>query len=312
MPTITSKNNQNNQFGCHNLLFSHTAVSTRSPRLRYPPSLCTDGDHSDQAQKPVSQQSLAAVEVHERQGILLYAILFRADNLALAQAAGIGRIESARSEQFTDIPQTYHGYLPETNELALRVIQSSTLPPLKSRIRTADPIRTLPPHAGQLTDPRQRNASTSSMAANAARAALQRAQALATGSLASGAPMDEDVLSNSSHVDILTSENLQYQPPDVSTDFSFIKWPARTYDVICLIDSREIKDQKSRDYIVQELTLMGVRVERRSLQLGDMLWIARRRPGFRDQDVRNGTLNSGEVALDFIVERKRIDDLVAR
>lgn len=69
-----------------------------------------------------------------------------------------------------------------------------------------------------------------------------------------------------------------------------------------------MKDAKSRDYISDELRVRGVQVERRPLQLGDALWIARRKAAYRKED----DVDSGEVVLDFIVERKRLDDLVSR
>ena len=303
----------------------------------------TDGDNSDQAQKPVSQQTAAAVQVHEQQGILLYAILFRVDHLPLARSNGVQQIEPARSEQFSDIPQTYHGLLPETHLLASR-IQSSTLPPLKGRHRTTDPLRTLPSHASQLTNGNgtgngagaggrppnpapaqplaiQRSASVASIAANAARAALQRALPF-PGEVPAVIPNempindyddDEDEpMPDVFQIDAPTAERFQAQPPAISTDFTLLKWAPHTYDVVCLIDTREIKDAKSRDYIAEELALRGVRVERRSLQLGDALWIARRKRAYREQDMRNGIMDTGEVVLDFIMERKRIDDLVSR
>lgn len=56
--------------------------------------------------------------------------------------------------------------------------------------------------------------------------------------------------------------------------------------------------------IGEGLLALGVRCERRSLHLGDVLWVAQRLDGYKRGDEYD------EVALDFIVERKRMDDLV--
>jgi ERCC4 domain len=227
--------------------------------------------------------------VHEQRGILLYSILFRLPHVPPAYAIGIQRIEPARSEQYADTPQTYHGLLPETNELALR-IQSSVLPPLKARNRTTDPIRSLPPHAANL-NAIQRTAGITS----AASVPRRQSQSFA---------IDDDGDDDSSPL----SSQFQRQPEALSINIPLLKWPARTYDIICLIDTREIKDAKSRDYISDELRIRGVQVERRPLQLGDALWIARRKAAYRKEN----DVDSGEVVLDFVVERKRLDDLVSR
>lgn len=283
--------------------------------------------YCDQAQKPVSQQLAAAVQIHEQHGFLLYAILFRADNLPLAKAAGVVKIEPTRSDRFTDTPLTYHGFLPETSGLASRLQSTllSPLPPPRNKSSSTDPLRTLPPHTsnqftagvkapGPHNTTARRTASTSSIAINANAndgAALQRIHTL---------PSDHPVVvveeevpdeGNTFPVDASTSARLQRQPLSVSADFDLVEWSARSYDVICLVDTREMKDADSRDFIAVELAKRGVQVERRPLQLGDVLWIARRKPAYRDQDIRNGIANAGEVVLDFIVERKRLDDLVA-
>jgi ERCC4 domain len=240
--------------------------------------------------------------VHEQQGILLYSILFRLPHVPLAYAAGIQRIEPARSEQYADTPQTYHGLLPETNELGTR-IQSSLLSPLKARNRTTDPIRSLPPHASNF-NAIQRTASTTSATSSLSRPNAPRRQSQSFA-------IDNDDRDDNPIGDLFSSplsSQFQRQPEALSTNIPLLKWPARTYDIICLIDTREMKDAKSRDYISDELRIRGVQVERRPLQLGDALWIARRKTAYRKEE----DVDSGEVVLDFVVERKRLDDLVSR
>jgi crossover junction endonuclease MUS81 len=72
------------------------------------------------------------------------------------------------------------------------------------------------------------------------------------------------------------------------------------------VDTREIKDAKSRDFIAAELRKKGINVERRSLELGDVAWVAKT---IRTYD-QNPT-NVDTVVFDFVLERKRLDDLVA-
>lgn len=52
--------------------------------------------------------------------------------------------------------------------------------------------------------------------------------------------------------------------------------------------------------------MKGVNVERRSLELGDVAWVAKRK-GIYNQTHTEFSM----VVLDFIVERKRLDDLVS-
>jgi ERCC4-type nuclease len=53
---------------------------------------------------------------------------------------------------------------------------------------------------------------------------------------------------------------------------------ASNWEVILLLDSREVRTQKDRDYIPNGLmSREGVRCEKRSLPLGDITWIARRK-----------------------------------
>ncbi|RUS13225.1 restriction endonuclease type II-like protein [Endogone sp. FLAS-F59071] len=72
-----------------------------------------------------------------------------------------------------------------------------------------------------------------------------------------------------------------------------------TFDIVFILDNREIRSQQEHDDIVAQLADRGVHVEVRKLELGDALWIARRRD------------DSTELVLDYIIERKRMHDLVA-
>ena len=72
------------------------------------------------------------------------------------------------------------------------------------------------------------------------------------------------------------------------------------WETILLIDFREVRTQRDRDYIISHLLTEGAKVEQRDLRLGDMMWVMRRVGAPAGED---------EFVLDYIVERKRVDDL---
>ncbi|KAF5379924.1 hypothetical protein D9757_007211 [Collybiopsis confluens] len=88
-------------------------------------------------------------------------------------------------------------------------------------------------------------------------------------------------------------------------DFQPTRIPWDQCDVFLLLDTREIKSQVDRSGIYDGLVRQGVKVIRRSLNVGDVSWIAKRKPEFCDGSEHD------EIALDCILERKRIDDLSA-
>ncbi|KAF9427549.1 Crossover junction endonuclease mus81 [Podila epigama] len=84
--------------------------------------------------------------------------------------------------------------------------------------------------------------------------------------------------------------------------FQPIEFHPGTFDVILLLDNREVRTLTDRDYFQQRLKENGVRTETRVLDIGDVTWIAKRKQP-SDNDVN-------EIVLDYIIERKRMDDLV--
>ncbi|KAG5459283.1 MAG: hypothetical protein BJ554DRAFT_330, partial [Olpidium bornovanus] len=83
--------------------------------------------------------------------------------------------------------------------------------------------------------------------------------------------------------------------PPVSPAFDPVILPAGSFEVLCLIDTREVRRLTDRDYFHVELRRMGIPCEQQVLEVGDVTWIARRAE------------TGEEVALDFILERKRLD-----
>eukprot|EP00466_Bigelowiella_natans_P013553 jgi/Bigna1/137504/aug1.39_g12212 len=55
------------------------------------------------------------------------------------------------------------------------------------------------------------------------------------------------------------------------------------WELFLLIDTRELRWRRSNDFIPEKLKSLGVTVEVRALPLGDALWIARKRGGWRLQ-----------------------------
>nr|CDI55131.1 related to MUS81-endonuclease involved in DNA repair and replication fork stability [Melanopsichium pennsylvanicum 4] len=81
---------------------------------------------------------------------------------------------------------------------------------------------------------------------------------------------------------------------------------AGSYTIHLVVDNRERYrpgGRKEKEQIATLLLERGVDTETRALEVGDAVWIARR---------KNGTgQEADEVVLDHIVERKRLDDLVS-
>ncbi|KAJ3035308.1 Crossover junction endonuclease mus81 [Rhizophlyctis rosea] len=73
-----------------------------------------------------------------------------------------------------------------------------------------------------------------------------------------------------------------------------------SFDVHLVLDSREIGDKRDRTYFHEQLLRANTKTLTRALELGDFLWVAKERYG-----------EQREVVLNHIVERKRMDDLVA-
>ena len=88
--------------------------------------------------------------------------------------------------------------------------------------------------------------------------------------------------------------------PDFDPSDAII-FPAGSYEIILLLDTREVESKTNRDRIAEKLLDRGIKVETRALKLGDMCWIARRRDGIGGEE--------DECVLDYVAERKRLDDL---
>ena len=97
------------------------------------------------------------------------------------------------------------------------------------------------------------------------------------------------------------------QDSPFASAFQSIKLQPGTFTVQLILDNREVRAKNDRDYIQDELFKSGISPLVRPLELGDFFWVAKcKDPGMLVQYGEEGD----EVALDWIAERKRLDDLV--
>ncbi|KAK0729107.1 ERCC4 domain-containing protein [Apiosordaria backusii] len=90
-------------------------------------------------------------------------------------------------------------------------------------------------------------------------------------------------------------------------NFRPIRLAPGSFTIELVLDNREIRAKTDRDYLQEELTKKGVRPITRAMELGDALWVAKcKQPGWLSRMGAEGD----EVVLDWIVERKRLDDLI--
>ncbi|XXG94696.1 Phosphoacetylglucosamine Mutase [Hypoxylon texense] len=90
--------------------------------------------------------------------------------------------------------------------------------------------------------------------------------------------------------------------------FRPIRLAPGSFEVQLVLDVREVRAKTDRDYMQNELAKKGVSPIMRALELGDVLWVAKcKDPNFLTRLGAEGD----EVVLDYIVERKRLDDLIS-
>ena len=85
--------------------------------------------------------------------------------------------------------------------------------------------------------------------------------------------------------------------------------PPGSFTVELILDSREVRAKTDRNYLQDQFKQVGLMCEQRALQVGDMVWTARiHDPAVIEQlDIDDRKIP--EVILDYVVERKRLDDL---
>lgn len=99
-----------------------------------------------------------------------------------------------------------------------------------------------------------------------------------------------------------------HKVPFVPPIFEPIHLQPGAFTVELILDNREIRSREDRGYIEKELISKGIRPTVRALPLGDFFWVAKcTDPLFLSYHGEEGS----EVALDYIIERKRLDDLIS-
>lgn len=98
-------------------------------------------------------------------------------------------------------------------------------------------------------------------------------------------------------------------PPKATPSFPIfhpIRLQPGSFTVQLVLDNREMRAKNDRDYIQDELIKKGIKPIVRPLEIGDFLWVAKcNDPALLSRHDEEGD----EVMLDFVVERKRLDDL---
>lgn len=110
----------------------------------------------------------------------------------------------------------------------------------------------------------------------------------------------------SSYANVVTS-GCSSSASSALPNFRPIRLAPGSFEVQLVLDVREVRAKTDRDYMQNELAKKGVNPIMRSLELGDALWIAK----CKDANflARHGA-EGDEIVLDYIVERKRLDDLI--
>ncbi|KAI1345185.1 ERCC4 domain-containing protein [Xylariaceae sp. FL0016] len=110
----------------------------------------------------------------------------------------------------------------------------------------------------------------------------------------------------SSYANVVADGDMASDSPVLPT-FRPIRLAPGTFTVHLVLDVREVRAKTDRDYMQDELAKKGVKPIMRSLELGDALWVAKcHDPNFLSRCGSEGD----EIVLDWIVERKRLDDLI--
>lgn len=110
-----------------------------------------------------------------------------------------------------------------------------------------------------------------------------------------------------SGVETVVADGEPFSEGDSLPEFAPIRLPPGSFTVQLLLDVREVRAKTDRDYMQEELAKQGVKAVMRSLEVGDAQWIAKcNDPTLLSRHGAEGE----EVVLDWIVERKRLDDLI--
>jgi crossover junction endonuclease MUS81 len=105
-----------------------------------------------------------------------------------------------------------------------------------------------------------------------------------------------------------TSDIIPQGSSSILPMFESIVLPPGTFTVQLVLDNREVRAKDDRDYIQIEMSKQGVKPIVRPMTLGDITWVAKCHD---PQFLPSLGVEGDEVVLDFVVERKRLDDLLS-
>ena len=112
----------------------------------------------------------------------------------------------------------------------------------------------------------------------------------------------------------LPNATLRSPPSDALPIFQPTIMPPGSCTIHLVLDAREVRTVKDREYISEELQKKGIIPITRGLPLGDALWIARPKTAYTQLLAGANADDDGEgcneIVLDHIIERKRLDDLI--
>ncbi|KAG5980528.1 Crossover junction endonuclease mus81 [Claviceps digitariae] len=125
-----------------------------------------------------------------------------------------------------------------------------------------------------------------------------------------GRPPSPDVViidESASPKDIDCHTTNEVTTDDSLPNFDPITLPPGSFTVRLVLDVREVRAKTDRDYMQEELAKQNTAPIMRSLEVGDAQWIAKcHDPSLLQRMGAEGD----EIVLDWIVERKRLDDLI--
>ncbi|RVD80394.1 uncharacterized protein DFL_008291 [Arthrobotrys flagrans] len=110
-----------------------------------------------------------------------------------------------------------------------------------------------------------------------------------------------------SRVRSASAQPMNNAPPDVKTPFTPRYLKAGSFSIHLVLDNREVASKTDREYIQRSFENADCPPVTRGMELGDVMWVAR---GMLFEDGRE-TNEEVELSLDYVCERKRLDDLVA-
>ncbi|KAJ3226374.1 Crossover junction endonuclease mus81 [Chytriomyces hyalinus] len=118
--------------------------------------------------------------------------------------------------------------------------------------------------------------------------------------------LSEDSSEPASQLSHASSKRQRFAPDTASNQpFRSLSFAPGEFEIVLLLDTREVKNGANRSFFYDGLVNRNVKVEQRMLELGDVMFIAR--PKMNGQQYHG----DDELVLEYIIERKTMDDLVS-